>query len=660
MDDTIISGTSLTILERLDNLMGEESTILVDLNDKKEKSEKKKAKKEAVVDTDNKKIVEIKTEVESLETQCRKLSNALSNLRTDEFKDLINVLNLAFDPDTDLDKMNTKLPLQINKRDKKIEDLTNEVEKNKKEILECEDSISELGIRISEAIQNQKRLIELIQLSRSGDVNKTRDEVVSVLKNVGFDDNDAKTAAKLVMFPEEELIPFFKDSKLDDINDDIFKQTIDSMMNDDGSKKEKTEEPQENHEEVKEELKPEEAKEDEAVVLEEKEDTLNVLDNDEVFTDDFKLDEENAPISLDELDHTFDNPLEETAVTETSEKEETTENEKVTSDKLSEEEAKELLRGIGKTDSDIKLVDNLLSDYTKTDFEMMINTLNEYGVDLKKVPLLAYKSGITNFTANLDTLNNYGYELDGSELEKFSATLYLTLPVDFKINLETLKNYKFDLRKNNSKLALKVLAMEPKKLVENIDLLLEYGEEEFIRSDVSVLACNCKDILERILFCKANGIPYYEAKNDKVYYRAFIYDKKLLDELVEKKLDLNSVVTNKINNDNLSQIVGTEYIELLDKFYNSADYVSGDNASNDEAYFKYNSIVNQINNIFTMNGDVYVIANMLYSINNVKRNLMYLVNNSSISDKDMMMLAMLYNSHQSLEEMNQYIQMIEG
>ena len=291
---------------------------------------------------------------------------------------------------------------------------------------------------------------------------------------------------------------------------------------------------------------------------------------------------------------------------------------------------------------------------------MMINILNEYGVDLKKVPLLAYKSGITNFTANLDTLNNYGYELDGSELEKFSATLYLTLPVDFKTNLETLKNYKFDLRKNNSKLALKVLAMDPKKLVENIDLLLEYGEEEFIRSDVSVLACNCKDILERILFCKANGIPYYEAKNDKVYYRAFIYDKKLLDELVEKKLDLNSVVTNKINNDNLSQIVGKEYIELLDKFYNSDNYVSGDNASNDEAYFKYNSIVNQINNIFTMNGDVYVIANMLYSINNVKRNLMYLVNNSSISDKDMMMLAMLYNSHQSLEEMNQYIQMIEG
>ena len=101
---------------------------------------------------------------------------------------------------------------------------------------------------------------------------------------------------------------------------------------------------------------------------------------------------------------------------------------KVTSDKLSEEEALELLRGIGKADSDIKLVDNLLSDYTKTDFEMMINILNEYGVDLKKVPLLAYKSGITNFTANLDTLNNYGYELDGSELEKFSATLYLTLP----------------------------------------------------------------------------------------------------------------------------------------------------------------------------------------------------------------------------------------
>ena len=90
------------------------------------------------------------------------------------------------------------------------------------------------------------------------------------------------------------------------------------------------------------------------------------------------------------------------------------------------------------------------------------------------------------------------------------------------------------------------------------------------------------------------------------------------------------------------------------------DWLGEDNASNDEAYFKYNSIVNQINNIFTMNGDVYVIANMLYSINNVKRNLMYLVNNSSISDKDMMMLAMLYNSHQSLEEMNQYIQMIEG
>lgn len=631
MNDTIISSTSLTILKRLDNLASERSTILEKLEENKSQTSIKKQKKEEQVYQNNNKIEEIKENINILETQSNSLKKLLNSLNTSDFAYTIDTLQLVFNPDEDNEKLEKMLPDEIKKRNDQVNDLEQTVLNDQTDIKEYEDNLSELEIRISEALNNQNGLKDLIADARNNNVNKTREEVINILKKVEFNEEDSKIAAKLIMFPEEELITYFNENDENPQEDD-FSRTINEMMglyekNNDDDLREEVIEP----------------------VLEEDKETLNIED---------ELIDEIAPISLEELDKLSLELNDEEELDRTLIKVETVEDDlkdliinSPSSETKNSKTLQEFLIENGKSKEDLVLVKDLPIEYNPQNIEI----LEDKGMKVKQIPLLTFKNRLDNYINNLNSLSEYKYHIDANQLEKFSASLYLTDPLTFKTNLEILKKYDFDLLKENDKLALKVLTLDSRLLIDNIDLIIEYKEEDLIKSDIEVLTKDCKAIIERILLCRKNAIPYYEEKNSIKYYHSFIYNQEELEKLVERKLDLDDVVTSSQNNENLVELIGSNFVETLNDYKNSSEYLTNINAKDDNTYFKYNNILNNINDMCRNTDNAYILNDKMYSINNVKRNLMFLVNNLSISDNDMLMLAMLYNSHQTLEEMNEFI-----
>jgi hypothetical protein len=70
------------------------------------------------------------------------------------------------------------------------------------------------------------------------------------------------------------------------------------------------------------------------------------------------------------------------------------------------------------------------------------------------------------------------------------------------------------------------------------------------------------------------------------------------------------------------------------------------------AEVKYNELINKINTLCLTEDNTYVLGKYRFSINNVDRNLVKLVNNSSADDMEMILSSLLYNSHKSIEDMH--------
>ena len=151
----------------------------------------------------------------------------------------------------------------------------------------------------------------------------------------------------------------------------------------------------------------------------------------------------------------------------------------------------------------------------------MISNLEERGLDPIDISIVIYRYGIDKYLENLDTLESYGYNVTEMELEKFGVNLALTDKDMITKNLEVLHENGLTLEKTNKKLALSILSVDTDTLKENIKEFIEIKEKENLKNNVEILHCNVKNIINKILYCKQNGISYI--KNKK-------YDINILNE----------------------------------------------------------------------------------------------------------------------------------
>ena len=756
-----------SILKKIENLLKPESTILADLHKKIDDNTSTVAKKEKSISDKKQKIANIETEINGLNEENAVLLEAFNALKDKDLKLITNVLKLNLDVNKDLNKLVNQLPLQIEIRNNDISDLQQAISEDEKKLDIAHSNITDLESKLNTALENQKNLNALIKDASGGSCTETRNEVIELLKNLEFNNDEAYAAAKLIMFPEDELMPFFKNFKfeitqqlddnetyvdLDNIVDalkevnldddktlenkkevpieptDDFLSSFDTNIFDfdslnnpastktleDNTESSSLENKKENKDtsnvdnEKPSELSSEVKLEDESLKEESKDNETK--NNEESASDDYqKLLEDETPISFEELKNLFEENTEDknTSTKEVNAKnaEDSANNDIISLDELqdkmndifkdlNEEESssnkedstesnslentevediheatgeelkdteeepvnfdEQVLINLEKSAEDIALIKPF--DTSKLDSKEIKSELIKKDIKPKTIPLVVYKNGLQNYLANIDTLKEFGYKPNEMEIEKNGVVLSLISNEDLNKNLKTLKDYKIDLKSTNGHLAFNVLGVEPKELIRRIDLIIENNQSDLITYDIAALALDVETILKRIAFCKEYNIPYTEEKNNILTFNSYVFNQDVLEELVEKEVNFDK--DDEVLTDNLKKVVASNVIDILD---NKLDDIFNIKLQDAKKFDEYTRLEQKLESICVCKGNAYIIDGLYFSHQNTKRNLITLINNENdISDQDILIASLLYNSTKTIDDVKNIIESIRG
>ncbi len=383
------------LLDKLYNLRGSDSVILKEMESAQEEAIKTKDRTTEEKGNLQTKIAELQEDSKNLSEQGKKLTQVLKEINKDDYEIVIDRLNIRFDPDALVKELETELPIKVEEVNNEIKTSEDALVKVEEEMSSAITTIEEIGIRRDTAMEAQEKLNEYFDLALSGNINITRESITSLLEQFGFNEEETREAAKILMFPEDALYDY--DNKLKNSE----KKSISEVMQE--AKREEVvprvvEEAPKVEKEVQEDIVK--VQEEPKEVVKEKE-VLKV--NEEKEFDKEDLMDLFTEIGLDYLDYTSSD-LEEilnnfnekvirrnVAIFKNNDL-----NLDIFVDHLNllydrELEAKvDRLMRIGKSALDIYLNPTVLTKYDYRNLDQAIISLQNSGLDPKKVPLMAY------------------------------------------------------------------------------------------------------------------------------------------------------------------------------------------------------------------------------------------------------------------------------
>ncbi len=351
------------LLDKLYNLRGDDSVVLAKME--KERASAMATKERTTTEkTDlQDKIASLTEEERILGEEGEKLIAALSKIKTDDFKIVLEKLNVNFNPDKISEDVNRLLPKTIERVQQDTKNAEEELVKVESEMNTAIATIEELAIRKEDALANQARLNEYFDLALNGNINITRDSLTSLLEKFDFTDDERREAAKILMFPEDALFDYENRLKNNDQPgksiSDVFAEAKESTVSKETPKK--TGSPKDDLINLLKELGF---------------DYLDFTSNDlEKILANYSTSilRSNVLFAIDngiELDIFIDNV-------------------ELLYDSEFEQKIQRLME-VGKEPFDIYLNPNILIKYNKSDLDNTINKLKSSGLDPKKVPLIAY------------------------------------------------------------------------------------------------------------------------------------------------------------------------------------------------------------------------------------------------------------------------------
>lgn len=417
-----LSLETTKLLDKMYNLRGKDSVVLVEMDKQKDKAEKTLERTTEEKSNLQDKIAKLETQHEELENQGEKLKEVLSGIDRNEFAVVLDSLKINFDPEELMEKVKENLPKTIDK-------VSNEQKTCEKELVAVEEemnnaitTIQELGIRKDAAMANQDKLNEYFDLALKGKINITRDSITNLLEQFDFSEEEQREAAKILMFPEDAL--YIYDSKINNVDvqgksiSEVISEAKDAIIED-----EKQEEINNLEEPVIEETKDIEPKENDIdFKLEEK---TKPVEEDAIFNpfviedipvnEDVEIKEDNifnsnesledyltslgfnylefSSQDLDELKDNFDKETMKKNVELIKDKnidlDIFTDHVSLLYDKELTEKI-QILLNIGKEPIDIYLNPSILVKYSTERLNNAIALLTSNGMDPKNVPLMAY------------------------------------------------------------------------------------------------------------------------------------------------------------------------------------------------------------------------------------------------------------------------------
>ncbi len=390
MNNATLEVTKL--LDKLYNLRGSDSVILKEMDVKESEALATKERTTEEKKALQAKIADLENDSKELDGQGKKLVQVLGTIKRSDYEVVIDRLNINFDPEALTKVLEEELP-------KKLEEVANDKKASEDELVKVEEemnsaitTIEELGIRKDAALSNQEKLNEYFDLALKGNINITRDSITALLEQFGFDEEERREAAKILMFPEDALYAYdekLKNSEKKSISEvlkeaksqeEVLTDTVEEKIEVEEPKKEeeKLEEPSKKVEEVKEEKKDKKFDKEDLMDLfseigldyldytsSDLEEILNNF-NEKVIRRNvaiFKNNDLNLDVFVDNISLLYDKEL--------------------------EAKVDRLMR-IGKSALDIYLNPNVLIKYDYKNLDKAILLLQNSGLDPKKVPLMAY------------------------------------------------------------------------------------------------------------------------------------------------------------------------------------------------------------------------------------------------------------------------------
>ena len=685
-----MNGTK-SILDRISNLISDDSKVLEEFNNRIEKANKSRTKAEEEKKSFEKEITIIQGDIDEI-SKASELSERFSNL--DSYIPGLEKLGKSVSLLNSLKEELDKIPEQIEKLENSIKNLTRQSDDRAKVIEEADDELSKLDVEISDAKRYQDNLIGLIELAKSGDINKTREEVVETLVHVGFTDKEAVAAAKVILFPEDDLIPYFNTDKKE-VVEDVKEEEKDVEEIKEEIKEEVQEEPEKVEEEAveeeKEENKIEEAIEEDLKEFEnvEKEENTSSNEDQEIISDesnDISLEDVSTEITLESMDD--DEELKPVSVQSNKDYEsirkllgdygfdstkfsnEDLDDEvvireninfilekdlskefvynypSIVSDNSLKSKYEFIINKFGKKDEDIKLTPEILASYSKEDLEKLFDVVVQNNLDPKIIPLTVYLKGLQSFLRNYLVLKESNIEIDDNQLSKFAIILSIN-PVDFKKSLQILLDYKLTLIKNDGKVALMDLAVKDSELANKMDMIINVGEEDLIKFYPEVLAGDVKELVNRLIFLRNSDIPYKTQSHNKVIYQSFVLHQDVLDKVLEKHVDLDEVLDKDETNNNLFELLdNNDLTNELNNIEENFELISN-------SYIEdYKDVIKSIKGKYTETENAYVIDNYYFSKNKVNRCINYLSSIFANLDNEVIIAAsLLHDSRMSKDDM---------
>ncbi len=415
-----LSNEVKNLLDRLYNLRGEDSVILTKMNKEREDAietqERTKNEKEVLLQE----IERLSQDEKTLAEEGEKLTSVLSSINRDDFANVLERLNLDFEPALLNEKVNSMLPNTISEIVSEKDAASKKLEEVETEMNNAITKVEELGIRKDAALSNQAKLNEYFDLALSGNINITRDAITSLLDKFDFSENDSREAAKLLMFPEDALYEYDASQKSSDkqsgktISEVIAeaKQESKDQIFDAPVQPEKVEIKNEKEEEipnineVKESVNEKPVLEDifsqviDQIEVPIQEEQVNVEDNKSEKEKLLQLLDENGLNKFnfkdEDLKKIMENYDKDTLVKNVNTLKYNKINLDILKDNYSLLYDKELdekinkLLSLGKEAKDISLMPSVLTKYDLQGLNNTINVLQISGLDPEKVPLMAY------------------------------------------------------------------------------------------------------------------------------------------------------------------------------------------------------------------------------------------------------------------------------
>lgn len=209
----VLSSETKALLDKLYNLRSEDSYILAEMEEEKEVAENTKAKTAKEKEELQDKISKLTEEESVLAEQGAHLRDILSGINPEDFKIVLERLNIEFDPVAIKNKVDEALPGTIEEVVKATKEAEDELVKVEEEMNSAITKIDELAVRKDAEIANQEKLNEYFDLALSGNINITREAITSLISQFNFTEEEQREAAKLMMFPEDALYEYDKNYK---------------------------------------------------------------------------------------------------------------------------------------------------------------------------------------------------------------------------------------------------------------------------------------------------------------------------------------------------------------------------------------------------------------------------------------------------------------